>query len=596
MPQADTQPTTGWIGRRRTDERGAILIIATFAMVALAATAAVALDLAVARSDRAESQVGVDAAVAAAGFVFIESGTTEACEAAFAYLELNLGETLTGHDCSTVSRTCESNSPTVEVVATGPGMVARFVHPIQNGHRMMNSSAAGNPMQDITDGDGPACDRFGVEIERDWKMFLAPLIGAEDSQTRVHAVMRASLIENHDRPIHLLLTGQNECRAIQTNGSGNSGGLFVSAVTDPTTGQIHPGFIASDSDATVGCADDGVIDVDGSNAPVRADGLPGCAGELVPGTGQGCGTIEVFAGGGCEHPVCSGSGQVNPDPSLLPHRITRSPIDHRYNCEPVYPSTPGIRPCADAPTTPSYIDQLESALGGNVAPMGYQDYEVDGGFSCSIGGGPTAVVIVPEGNWWVGCSDLRVSRTLVFEGGNIVLAGDLTLGSSGEMIVNSSNTGSYEWREGDAFDPEQSSANAALLVLQSGSFRKAGGARMRMENTMIYSGPDSQLDFTGGSGDLIWTAPTEGPFEDLAFWTESANDHRFAGQANLQMTGIFFAPNADVQFRGNGQDQVIQAQMIARSVELSGNGSLRLAPQFERMVLFSWDGTSGLIR
>ena len=119
---------------------------------------------------------------------------------------------------------------------------------------------------------------------------------------------------------------------------------------------------------------------------------------------------------------------------------------------------------------------------------------------------------------------------------------------------------------------------------------------MRIPNTMIYAGPSAELDFTGGSGELIWSAPTEGPFEDLAFWTESPISQKFAGQANLQMSGIFFSPNADLQFRGNGQAQSIEAQVIANTLELSGNGSLRLAPEFDRMVTFSSTGSSSLIR
>jgi hypothetical protein len=205
-------------------------------------------------------------------------------------------------------------------------------------------------------------------------------------------------------------------------------------------------------------------------------------------------------------------------------------------------------------------------------------------------------VIVPEGNWFVDCGDLRISRSLVFEGGNIVFAGDVSIGAGGRLQVNTNNTASYSWWPGGTADHQQHSGDATWVYMKNGIFSKAGGASVELNNTMMYMSATSELKLGGGAGTTIWTAPLEGPFKDLALWSDSAFDHSFAGAATLALEGIFFTPLATMVYTGNGGQASVHAQFVANKASLQGNGSLRLAPLFNRAAKHPPPVISSLVR
>ena len=108
--------------------------------------------------------------------------------------------------------------------------------------------------------------------------------------------------------------------------------------------------------------------------------------------------------------------------------------------------------------------------------------------------------------------------------------------------------------------------------------------------------PTSQLTLLGGqNGDLIWTAPQVGEFAHLALWSETPLVHQLAGQAFLDMRGIFFTPTAEVLYQGNGVQQQIEAQFVARRLRVSGQGVLIVRPSYDSAVLIP-DDIVALIR
>lgn len=584
-----------WARHASRDESGAILALAAIALVATIATAAVVVDLSASRNDRSLSQVAVDAATASAGIELGDNGAQAACEIAFDYLGSNLGESLAGANCATMPYECTDFTVPVEVAVVSGDIRATVVHPVSNSHIFMASSTAGTPTQAISEGDGLPCDRIAVSIERDRTRYFGGFIGAEEATTTIHSVARAVVSDEQKRPVHLLLLNREECNVINVS-SASSGGLYVRPTTDPDTGEVFAGFIASDSSGTVGCGSNGILDVDGNGAEVRADGDPGCDDELYLGTGAGCGVLEIFGATteGCVLPACSSSGTVAPEASRLGRRITRAPVDHRFNCEGDYTDL-DIRACRNDDGSQPWIDQLVQELGRVAPPVGYLDY-VSHGYPCSINGGPSTVVTIPEGNWWIDCGDLNIKRTLEFLGGNIVLTGDLTIQAGGDLQINTANTETYDWTWPEAFDPYENSPTAGVLVLQSGQFKQSSGASVRIEHTTIYMGADASLAFNGGQGSVFWSAPNEGPFEDLALWSESANGHDFAGSASLTLDGVFFAPNAEIRYQGNGSGNVVQAQFIADKLTVGGSGGLELAPYFHRIIQVTAHTETGLIR
>ena len=124
----------------------------------------------------------------------------------------------------------------------------------------------------------------------------------------MHSVARVSDAYGRDLVINLLLLERTECEALSIGGGGSSGGITVSSVTDPETGEVYPGRIALDSNGSgSSCSSRGTIHANGAGATIRADGPPGCANEVEPsGFGMGCGRLETYAPGapGCNLPAC----------------------------------------------------------------------------------------------------------------------------------------------------------------------------------------------------------------------------------------------------------------------------------------------------
>ena len=117
-----------------------------------------------------------------------------------------------------------------------------------------------------------------------------------------------------------------------------------------------------------------------------------------------------------------------------------------------------------------------------------------------------------------------------------------------------------------------------------------------MHNTMVYMSATSGIDMGGGSGEMSWIAPTEGPFENLALWSESTTDHDFGGQASLAPEGVFFVPLATLSYQGNGGQAQVAAQFIASKLSAGGNGQLIVAPLYLRSVHYDSQVFSELIR
>jgi len=108
----------------------------------------------------------------------------------------------------------------------------------------------------------------------------------------------------------------------------------------------------------------------------------------------------------------------------------------------------------------------------------------------------------------------------------------------------------------------------------------------------------SSVNLTGSNGVIKWIAPEGGPFDDLALWSDSGalgEAHTWAGQAGLEMEGVFFMPRALAEYRGGSSQQNTKAQWIADKLSAVGNSALVVAPADGRSVSFEGTGTA-LIR
>jgi hypothetical protein len=131
-----------------------------------------------------------------------------------------------------------------------------------------------------------------------------------------------------------------------------------------------------------------------------------------------------------------------------------------------------------------------------------------------------------------------------------------------------------------------------VVYLREGEFEKDAQATVSMEHTFVYL-EDGRVDFNGGSGGLVWSAPDGlgfdpwGPlFDDLALWSESSEEHRIGGQAGNDLEGTFFTPNANpFVLSGQGSQFQTKAQFLTRRLELSGQAEVVMSPNPDRVTL-----------
>jgi hypothetical protein len=181
------------------------------------------------------------------------------------------------------------------------------------------------------------------------------------------------------------------------------------------------------------------------------------------------------------------------------------------------------------------------------------------------------------------------------------------LSSSGTLNVN---TG------GSATCASRAAAASARIVVGTGAF--TGGAQsafhlcqttvlMANEQTLascpiptspvVGPGPapadnscNGYVDVNAG-GAMDWTAPNRLPttpalpvdwdqLEDLALWTEASHVSSIGGGASMDITGVFFLPNANpfiISGHGN-QTIAANAQFVARKLQVQGQGTLYMRP------------------
>jgi Flp pilus assembly protein TadG len=592
------------------DESGTVLLIVTLVMTALLMLAGLVIDLGGVRGFRAGQQTISDSAGAAGAMALAETGSgRDACDAAKAYVAINANgiTSLAGIDCTAFPVVCDDATPTaVETTVEGRFTVS-ITHPVADDSPLMSSHVLGALPQPASSQDGDQCDRIGVSIESPYETTFSKLAGIETLAANVHTVAKATQAFGDSVAINLLVLNRTGCQAIHSSGNG---GIYIDAIYNPDVDGapgLEPGLAASDSDGSAGCGGaDGVIDIDGSNAVLRADGPTGCDNEsgthLVKAlvAGDGCGRIKVLAPGtpGCNFPACTaGGGNLpNPLPTALRGRLTRAPVDHRYNCKADYtiidasigwatePLTVAnqqdIRECTDTPAP--HIDDLIAAVGETGTPSGFQSW-TGAGYPCTVEGPPGTTILVPAGDWHVDCPVFVNKRTVVFQGGNVVFEGSVDVVSSATLAINAA-PGTYT-----AVDPE------TWVFLRSGRFSKAGDAVLIMNNTFLYASKGAYIEMAGGNGALTWVAPDQGVFDDLALWGDSPTTHLWAGQADLTLEGAFFTPLAQAEYAGTSGQNQVRAQFIADSLHARGQGTLIVSPEHGRAVEFP-RAESALIR
>jgi hypothetical protein len=119
--------------------------------------------------------------------------------------------------------------------------------------------------------------------------------------------------------------------------------------------------------------------------------------------------------------------------------------------------------------------------------------------------------------------------------------------------------------------------------MRAGDINVTGGIPTFNHVTVYQAG--GVVKITGGAPPS-WSAPTEGPFAELGLWSElSSNKYQINGGAGVQLTGVFFTPEAaPFSLSGNGDWGQQNAQFISYRFSVSGGGTLTMAPDPNKFV------------
>ena len=578
----------------RTD-RGATVILVAISMLLLLGIAAIAVDLAALRSDIRSDRLASDAA-ATAGAAEIDPLTVDsavtACEVAWAYLLLNLGDegpSLSPPSCTLFSGMCTETQAAKEATASAGPYSFVIVYPVPDSHRFMTDQL---PNAQI---DGVQCQRLGVSVERVRDYTFARVLGATSGSPQVRSVARFGVGPGADDFVPLLLLEPISCDALFTSGQGK---ITVSYFTDATTDV--PGKIVVDStgsktnnpNACIGAANWTIDSKGNQNGWIRAIPTPSGIPSAILSYALSADPLAVpprsYDPGDLTDPVdpldisdltepAISYFRLYPRPRFTGSRITRAPIDHRYNCKAVYPDylldlgNPGlggipIAACPD-PTAP-HIDNLVFDYTGLFNPGGFSQWSLT--YPCEVTDVNWPAPLPPisvTGDWWVDCEDgfiVNNSQVVTFDDGDVVFDGDIDLRSHGSLVVNPSKT-----------------ADRVIYVRENGIIKKGSQSSIFFEQTLVYL-EKGRLSMVGGSGGLTWTAPLGGPYEDLALWSESTLDHDIGGQSGNTLEGTFFTPLAKFTLTGQGTQVQTDAQFITRRLEVKGDAEVRMTPNPER--------------
>lgn len=638
------------IGPSEDREAGAFLVLWVLLLVALFTMAAIVIDLGQVRSDRRANQSLADFAALAAGLKLSGHNMATpardpiaACNDALASVKRNetrfpAGATL---PCSSIPATCTDPSTSPPVAGTTPvtiqssrsgDFLLQVQYPVANS-QISDTRLSGG----VGINDGTPCNRMRVTLQRRSTSFFAGIVGQGGWTPVATAVVRGELSSSIQQVAALLLLERNGCGSLQSSGQG--------AVIVQSPAANNPGRITADSrGASPPCSDN-------SNAGgivVYGTALPSNGGPSIVAQNSSDGTlgvINVYAANAGQNPsragaVYPGGLSVAPTPGDIASRIV---ADNKYNN--------ASNPSGAAITTLDTTGQSKIALTAATAPAaGYTVYT-----DCS----PNNPVPVP-GNLFIDCADFQPS-SVTFTGANLVFNGKISVANNrvlsmpnaqeiyvqgctgcggnnfgidvaGTLQINQGLAASCALRAGPGAGG--TTTNWTRLAVMNGAYSITGSVRMCQTFVYLAGGvapnrsvttnsgqnvncssalpcPTSSgagngaILMSGGGSQADWSAPNQlttdptsaTPFEDLALWTESADDTSIKATGANRTEGVYFLPNSAMTFTGQAsQVQPINAQFISRALDMKGQGDLALRPNPADAIKILVPGLVSLIR
>jgi Flp pilus assembly protein TadG len=571
--------------RAHHDERGTIAIFTALLLTLMLGFAALLVDLGQLRATTRNEQLYVDFAALAAGKQLSAGNPVAACQDAITYMNQNDPRITTAINattfCSAISNTC-NNTSTEKTPSTTVGDVVVSVHHPVPASEIQSTRWTGAGLS-----DGPSqCQRMRVLVEtRDAGMF-SRILGVNNSTTGRSATVRPT--QNTGSPPALWVLDPTGCVPLKVDGG--------SQVTVGTSTVL--GVITVDSDGTACTGTSTTISATGSGTTISAVGPPsgGATGEI---------NLNAMPSGSstCSIPACDAAdvsaGRISPQP-LHGDAASRGYIDWHYNCKTGYPAFHGITindcpyTAANGGTSYAYIDNLKAAIGSSGDPATGTWITIGpGNNACN----PSASITYPVGNYYVKCTKgnngfvINSGATVTFLGGNVVFEDNVTVSTNGALHFNTANTNT-SGLSSSCTPPavqtpcvNESSTNAAFVYIRGDTgtaIQTSGTGVVTGNHTFIYGGTGS-IAFSGAPP--TWTAPTEGPFAGLAYWSDmpansnTCSSFTITGGSGASLSGVFFTPEAcPFKLAGGGNWGQQHAQFISYQLTVTGGGILTLAP------------------
>lgn len=641
-------------GRRLREDHGVVLILIALLIVALLTTVAIVIDLGALRADRRDTFKSADLAALAAGYHLSGRGDADvtvdpraACEAALRSVKENTpgfpdDATM---DCDALPLTgtpphCDETTDMVTVTSAGSGPYLLSVdYPVPASEISDSRFVGGVGVE-----DGLPCERMRVTLRHTAGTTFARVIGVDEQTIESVAVVRASTDSMTVGVAALLLLEREGCGSLQFSGGGSAGGILVKA-SSPT----NPGVIVADS---AGSTEDGcTTNQNASGYVIYGPPLPAAAGGgpsiLAEGSADGSpgiiGTYAALVGG---RGACCYPDGIHPEPGGS-RIVSRSVVDDRYNSDANGHAIAALHAAAHAAVTADTAPAGWTTISGgecngtvDPAKLGAERlfFDCDDGFSTGTNSlvFPNAQQVVFTGKVAVpnkGRLAFPVAEQIFVRG----CQGSCSGGNDYSVAVG--NGGIFSVNAGpDPENPVSCESRPAVvpggtqLATFSGPFLVSGRAHLCA--TTVYLGDDgptyapqqqtigglnctpelpcpvdtgggAYIEVDSGGGRVSWTAPNETadppdpahPFEDLALWSETSEGSSIGGQGTNTTAGVFFLPNSDVTFTGQAtQVQPLNAQFIARRLDVSGQGVLTLMPNPKDAVTIPIPGAVSLIR
>jgi len=120
-----------------------------------------------------------------------------------------------------------------------------------------------------------------------------------------------------------------------------------------------------------------------------------------------------------------------------------------------------------------------------------------------------------------------------------------------------------------------------VYYMDGGGFSMSGQGNLSAAGVMIFNAPQSNSDvisITGSdSGSIFISPPSSGLYEGMTLFQERSATPTLtiSGGGNMNVTGTFYAANAQMKVSGGGSGHV-GSQFISRYLELGGNGALNI--------------------